>query len=95
MGKYELMYILNAGLDEAARKAEIEKLHKILTDNKATIRDVKEWGVKEFKSPIHDMNKGYYVVLKMTIDNPGLEEFKRLARLDNQVIRFLITVDKD
>ena len=90
MGKYELMYILNAGLDDAARKAEIEKLHKILTDNKATIRDV-----KEFKSPIHDLTKGYYVVVKLTVDNAGLLEFRRLARLDNQVIRFLITVDKD
>ncbi|MGM9813448.1 MAG: 30S ribosomal protein S6 [Candidatus Enteromonas sp.] len=95
MGKYELMYILNANLDEAGRKAEVEKLHKILTDNAATISDVKEWGIREFASPIHDMNKGYYVVLKMTIENAGLEEFKRLARLDNQVIRFLITVDKD
>ena len=95
MGKYELMYILNAGLDDAACKAEIEKLHKILTDNKATIRDVKEWGVKEFKSPIHDLTKGYYVVVKLTVDNAGLLEFRRLARLDNQVIRFLITVDKD
>ena len=95
MGKYELMYILNAGLDEAARKAEIEKLHKILTDNKATVRDVKEWGLKEFKSPIHDMTKGYYVIVKLTADNAALAEFQRLARLDNQVIRFLITVDKD
>ena len=95
MGKYELMYILNAGLDEAARKAEIEKLHKILTDNKATIRDVKEWGVKEFASPIHDLKKGFYVVEKISADNACLEEFKRLIRLDNLVIRFLITVDKD
>ena len=95
MGKYELMYILNAGLDEAARKAEIEKLHKILTDNKTTNQEDKEKSIKKIAIMIHDMNKGYYVVLKMTIDNPGLEEFKRLARLDNQVIRFLITVDKD
>ncbi|MDY5441299.1 MAG: 30S ribosomal protein S6 [Candidatus Enteromonas sp.] len=95
MGKYELMYILNAGLDDAARKDEIEKLHKILTDNKATVRDVKEWGLKEFKSPIHDMTKGYYVIVKLTADNAALAEFQRLARLDNQVIRFLITVDKD
>ena len=30
MKKYELMYIVKDGLDEAARKAEIEKLHGIL-----------------------------------------------------------------
>ena len=28
MGKYEIMYILSANLDDAARKAEIEKHHQ-------------------------------------------------------------------
>lgn len=93
--KYELMFILSADLDEAGRKAEIEKLHKILTDNKATVTETKEMGVREFASPIHDLKKGFYVVDKITADTAALEEFKRLARLDNQVIRFLITVNKD
>ena len=95
MEKYELMYIISADLDEASRKAEIEKLHKILTDNKAVIRDVKEWGVREFASPIHKLTKGYYVILKVTAEPEGLKEFDRLAKLDNQVIRFLITTDQD
>ena len=95
MGKYELMFILSADLDDASRKAEIEKLHKILTDNKGVVRDSKEMGVREFASPIHDLKKGFYVVEKISADNACLEEFKRLVRLDNLVIRFLITVDKD
>ena len=48
MRNYELMYILTANLDDAARKAEIEKLHGILTSSNVTIRDVKEWGMREF-----------------------------------------------
>ena len=95
MGKYELMFILSADLDDASRNAEIEKLHKILTDNKGVVRDSKEMGVREFASPIHDLKKGFYVVEKISADNACLEEFKRLIRLDNLVIRFLITVDKD
>ena len=95
MGKYEIMYILSADLDDAARKAEIEKLHGILTANNATIKNVNEWGVREFAYPIKKRTKGYYVVLKLTAEPEGLKEFDRLARLDNQVIRFLITVDKD
>lgn len=95
MEKYEIMYILSATLDDAARKAEIEKLHGILTANSATIRNVNEWGVREFAYPIHKLTKGYYVVLKVTAEPEGLKEFDRLAKLDNQVIRFLITKDQD
>ena len=95
MEKYEIMYILSASLDDEARKAEIEKLHGILTAQKAQVKNVKEWGVREFASPIHKQTKGYYVVIKVSADSEGLKEFDRLARLDNNVIRFLITKDQD
>lgn len=95
MEKYEIMYILSATLDDAARKAEIEKLHGILTSNKAQVRDVKEWGVRDFASEIKEQKKGYYVVIKISADNAALKEFDRLVRLDNLVIRHLITKDRD
>ena len=36
MGKYEIMYILTATLDDEARKAEITKLQGILVQSKIT-----------------------------------------------------------
>ena len=95
MGKYEIMYILSAELDEAARKAEIEKLHGILTNDGIEVKNVNAWGVRDFAYPIKKQTKGYYVVLKVAGEAEGLKEFDRLARLDNAVIRFLITVDKE
>ena len=95
MGKYEIMYILSATLEESARKAEIEKLHGILAAQKATVRDVKEWGVKDFASPIHNLTKGYYVVIKVTAEPAALKEFDRLVKLDSNVIRHLVTVEHE
>ena len=65
MGKYEIMYILSAELDEAARKAEIEKLHGILTNDGIEVKNVNEWGVRDFAYPIKKQTKGYYVVIKV------------------------------
>ena len=42
MKKYEVMYILKADLDEAARKAEIEKLHNILESTGGKVSTVNE-----------------------------------------------------
>ena len=95
MGKYEIMYILSADLDEAARTAEIEKLHGILKAEGLEVKNVNEWGVREFAYPIKKKTKGYYVIIKVAGDAAGLKEFDRLAKLDNQVIRFLVTVDQD
>jgi len=95
MKKYEIMYILNATLDDNARKSEIAKLQGILESNKAKVTDVKEWGVKDFAYPIKKQLKGYYIVLKVSADAAALNEFGRLAKIDNNVIRHLITVDQD
>lgn len=95
MKKYEIMYIVKEGLEEEARKALIEKLHAILTDHGAKVTDVKEWGTRDFAYPINKMTKGYYVVIKVTADEPALKEFARKAKINPNVVRHLITVDKD
>ncbi len=95
MKKYEIMYILTATLDDAAREAEIAKLHGILESNGAKVTNVNQWGVKDFAYEIKKQKKGFYVVAKVTAEKACLDEFSRLAKLDNSVIRFLITVDQD
>ena len=95
MKKYEIMYIVNDGLEEEARKAEIEKLHAILTSTGGKVTDVKEWGLRNFAYPINKMTKGYYVVIKVTTDEAALKEFSRRAKINPNVVRHLITNDKD
>ena len=95
MKKYEIMYILKDGLEEEARKALIEKLHSILTNDGGKVTDVKEWGLRNFAYPINKMTKGYYVVIKVTADQPALKEFARKAKINPNVVRHLITTDKD
>ena len=95
MKKYEVMYILKADLDEAARKAEIEKLHNILESTGGKVSTVNEWGLRDFAYEINYMTKGYYVVIKVETNEEALREFRRLTKIDQNVVRHLITVDQD
>ena len=95
MKKYELMYIVKDGLDEETRKAEIEKLHGILTSNGAKLGEVKEWGLRAFAYPINKQVKGYYVVLKVSADEAALKEFTRLVSINPVVLRHLVVVDHE
>lgn len=92
--KYEIMYILASTLDEEARKNEISKLHGILEAGGGKVTDVKEMGEKAFAYPIKKMSKGYYIVIKVGTDIASLEEFKRIAKLDQNVVRYLVLTDK-
>lgn len=93
MKKYEIMYILRSTLEENDRKAEIEKLAKLLTNNGAKVTKTDEWGLKDLAYEIKKEKKGYYVVLKIEAEAAALKEFDRLTKIDNNVLRYLITVD--
>ena len=96
MKKYELMYILKADLDEAARKEVMEKLAKILTDNGAEVSEPDETlGLRELAYPIKDETKGYYVVLKVNAEASATAEFARLVRFNPNVLRHLFVVDHE
>ena len=95
MRKYEIMYILRADLDEAARKDVMEKLEAILTSNGGKVEKTDEsMGLRDLAYPIKDETKGYYVVLKVEMGNEAINEFNRLVRINPSVLRHLIVVEQ-
>ena len=91
--KYEIMYILRPSMDADALKAENANLQKLLTDNGGKVADVNEWGLRDLAYQIKKESKGYYVVLKVEVnDDKAINEFDRLTRNNQNVLRYLITV---
>lgn len=95
MRKYEVMYILRADLDEAARTDVMDKLAKIITDNGGKVEKTDEsMGLRDLAYPIKDETKGYYVVLKVEMGNEAINEFNRLVRINPSVLRHLVVVEQ-
>ncbi|MCI7602205.1 MAG: 30S ribosomal protein S6 [Candidatus Onthovivens sp.] len=95
MKKYEIMYILKANLEDAQRKEVIEKLHSLLTNEGAKVTNVNEWGLRDLAYPIKKETKGYYVVIKVECEPNATKEFDRKTKINNNVLRYLITVDQE
>lgn len=91
MRKYEIMYILRADLDEAAREAQIAKTNQILVDNGAEVTKVDlSMGLRDFAYEIKEQTKGFYVVIDVNAEENALNEFIRLVKIDSNVLRQLI-----
>lgn len=95
MKKYEIMYILKANLEDAQRKEVIEKVHSLLTNEGAKVTNVNEWGLRDLAYPIKKETKGYYVVIKVECEPNATKEFDRKTKINNNVLRYLITVDQE
>lgn len=96
MNKYEVMYIIRPDVEEEARKEVIERFGKILTDNGAEITNVDEMGQRRLAYEINDYRDGYYVVVNFNGNAEAVNEFDRIAKFSNDIIRhMIIRVDED
>lgn len=90
MKKYEIMYIVNASVDQAQFEALEKRLTAPILENGGSVDNVDDWGVKDFAYEIDHMKKGHYVVMNVTANNAGIAEFQRLAGLNANVIRYMV-----
>lgn len=95
MRKYEVMYIINASVEEEKRTALIESLAGIITSEGGNVTKTNEWGMREFAYRIDDMTKGYYVVVNFEAENECVKEFDRLMRINPNVVRYMIINAED
>ena len=92
MKKYEVMFIVKPTLSEEEVSAVLNKYKKVLTDNKATITGENDMGQRELAYEIKKFKSGHYFVLNFETENEeSVNEFNRLATIDVDIVRHLIT----
>ncbi|MFD2045645.1 30S ribosomal protein S6 [Ornithinibacillus salinisoli] len=89
MRKYEIMYIIRPDMEEEAQTALVERFNNILTDNGAEIEKVDEKGKKRLAYEINDYRDGYYVLINFSGDENAVNEFDRLAKFSEDIIRHI------
>ncbi len=89
MRKYEIMYIIRPDIEEEAQKTLIERFNNIIKDNGAEITKIDERGKKRLAYEIKDYRDGYYVLVNFTGDDKAINEFDRLAKFSEDIIRHM------
>lgn len=90
MNKYEIMFIVRPDMEEAEIRNTAENMKKVLTDKKATILDEKAMGQRELAYEIKKFNTGYYYLFVVEANKEAEEEFNRVARINENLLRHLI-----
>ncbi|WP_461240084.1 30S ribosomal protein S6 [Paucilactobacillus sp. N302-9] len=94
--KYEITYIIRPDLEESAKSDLVDRFDKILTDNGATIVDSKDWSSRRFAYEIGGYNEGIYHIVNMTAtDDQALNEFDRLSKFSDDILRHMIVKRED
>lgn len=86
---YETMIVLHPDLGEAGAKELTERLRSVLETEKATIRRLDDWGLRELAYTIAKQRKAYYVLVEYDAEAPAVAELERQLKLSDRVLRFL------
>ena len=87
---YEAVYIFDSTLEDAAITDKINRFHGLLgTTGEMT---VDHWGRRQLAYPIGRRENGYYVIAHFAAEAQVLPEYERALKLDEGVVRYLITL---
>ena len=95
MRKYELMLAINPQLEEEELTSLIEKVKKIISKEKGEVTNINKWGKRKLAYEIKDFTEAIYVVMKFNIDELSISEFERVLKLEEKIIRYLLTLQKE
>ena len=90
MNKYEIMFVVKPDMEEADIKKTAEEMKKVLTDSKAKILEEKAMGQRELAYEINKYNTGYYYLFTIEANTTAEEEFNRVARINEKVLRSIV-----
>lgn len=88
---YEIMYIIRPNIDEEAKTALVERFDAILKDNGVEVLESKDWEKRRLAYEIKDNREGIYHIVKVSsTDAKGINEFDRLAKINDDMLRHMI-----
>jgi small subunit ribosomal protein S6 len=91
--QYEAVYIFDSTLEDAAITEKLARFHGMLGAG-ATGDELKveHWGRRQLAYTIGPRETGYYVVAHFGAEPAVLPEYERALKLDDGVVRYLVTL---
>jgi small subunit ribosomal protein S6 len=87
MRHYEIIVILDAGLEDEAARGIVDRATQVLTDHGATVGKLDHWGKRRFAYEVHHRNEGYYVLIDTVAEPDAVAQVNRMLGLADDVIR--------
>lgn len=88
--RYEAVYIFDSTLEDAAITEKLSRFHALLKSPDEITVD--HWGRRQLAYKIGTRDVGYYIVAKFHATPDVLPEYERAMKLDDGLVRYLITL---
>ena len=94
MRKYETIFILDPGLDDATWDKEVKKVEELIENHKGKVLQTERWGMRRLSYRIRKKTEGYYVFILFEAPVSIIRELDRFYKLNENCLRFLIVLQE-
>jgi len=94
--KYEIVYIFDSALEETEVTEHLDRFHELLKspEQPEPVTGLAYWGKRTLAYPIKKKEVGSYVVAHVETDTTLLNEFERVIKLNEAVLRYLVVINE-
>ena len=89
---YELMYVVRPDLDEDGLRTAQEAVQGLVEGQGGEVVNTTPWGKRRLAYEIAGLRDGHYVIVEFRGDGSKVKELERALRINDQVIRHMITI---
>ena len=89
MRRYETIVILRQNSGEEEINRVIETTTQIISDEKGSIIELNQWGMKKLAYLIKKESLGYYVYFDFAATPAAVNEIERKCRIDDVVLKYM------
>ena len=90
MQKYEMLYIISAGLSDEEKEALMKKVETIITKNDGVVLSVEKTGLKKFAYPINYKTEGFYVLVNFECEEKAPKQINDQMNITDGIVRQMI-----
>lgn len=87
MSLYECVFLVRQDISSAEVDKITENFSKIATDFNGSVIKTEYWGLRNLAYEINNNRKAHYIMLGLEGSSEGINEIKRKAKLNENVIR--------
>ncbi len=89
MNQYEVMYVIDAALEDSARAELINRFSDLVKKNGGEVDRVDEWGKRRLAYAIQYKTEGYYVLMYIKAPAELPRELERNMQISDSILRYL------
>lgn len=90
--EYEVVYVFDSALEDEAINERLARFHGLMNVAGEGEAKLDHWGRRQLAYKIRNRDTGYYVVARFAGDTTLLPEYERAMKLDEGVLRYLVTL---